>query len=162
MTERSPNFPTFADLMSAVGAFMFRWSLMEQGLTDAITEARERLGNAPAKVKGSFADRIDLWANLASALPENVTTPDLVDDVRSQALALKGIRNLITHGLCGGNSQPNKGDPHIICIVGGFENPSGVKVRYSSVQLEDFTQGIDACRRSFIRLRNFNHRIVLP
>lgn len=162
MADRSPNFLTFADLMSAVGGFMFHWSLMEQGLTDAITEARELLGNAPAKVKGSFAERIDLWANLARALPENVTTPSFVDDVRAQAMNLKDIRNLITHGMCGGDSQPNKGDPHIICIVGGFENPSGVKVRYSFAQLEDFTQGIDACRRSFIRLRNFNYRIALP
>ena len=162
MTEQYPKFLTFADLMSAVGGFMFHWSMLEQGLTDAIEEARERLGKAPAKIKGSFAERIDLWTDLANALPENYATHILVDDVRSQAMALKGIRKLITHGLCGGNSQPKKGEAHIICAVGGFENPSGEKVKYSLVQLEDFTQGIDACRRSFIRLRNFNHRITPP
>lgn len=135
---------------------------MEQGLTDAITEARERLGNASAKVKGSFAERIALWAGLVKALPENGDAQDIVDDVREQAMALKDIRNLITHGLCGGNSQPEKGEAHIICAVGGFENPSGETVQYSLAQVEDFIQGIDACRRSFVRLRNFNYRITPP
>lgn len=162
MTERSPNFLTFADLMSAVGAFLFHWSLMEQGLTDAITEAHKRLGKTSVKIKGSFAERIDLWANLIKALPENGDTQDIVDNVREQAMALKNIRNLITHGLCGGNSQPEKGEAHIICAVGGFENPSGETVQYSLAQVEDFTQGIDACRRSLVRLRNFNYRITPP
>jgi hypothetical protein len=162
MTEQSPKFLSFADLMSAVGAFMFHWSLMEQALTDSIIEVREQLGMAPAKIKGSFSERIALWADLVKDLPENVEAHSLVDDVRSQAVALKRIRNLITHGLCGGNSQPEKRDAHIICAVGGFDDPSGEKVRYSLAQLEDFTQGIDACRRSFIRLRNFNYRFSSP
>ena len=162
MTEQNWKFLTFADLMSSVGAFMFHWSLMEQGLTDAITEGRERLGQAPSRVKGSFSERIDLWADLARAIKENEPTLSLVEEVRSQAISLKDVRNLITHGLCGGNSQPDKGEAHIICAVGGFENPSGDKVKYTLAQLEDFTQGIDACRRSFIRLRNFNYRITQP
>lgn len=162
MADPIPKFLSFADLMSSVGAFMFHWSMMEQGLTDAITEGRGRLGNTSAKVKGSFAVRIDLWADLAKALPDNDAAHSLIDNVQSQAMALKGIRNLITHGLCGGNSQPEKGEAHIVCAVGGFDNPSGKTIKYTLAQLEDFTQGIDACRRSFIRLRNFNHRITTP
>ncbi len=162
MTEQNSKFLSFADLMSSVGAFMFHWSLMEQGLTDAIAEARELLGQPARRIKGSFSERIDLWASLARAIPENEPTLSLVEDIRSQAISLKYVRNLITHGLCGGNSQPDKGKAYIICAVGGFENPTGVKVKYNLAQLEDFTQGIDACRRSFIRLRNFNHWINQP
>ena len=162
MTEQRAKFSSFADLMTAVGGFMFHWSFMEQGLTDAIIEGRERLGRAPVKIRGAFAERLDSWADLAKALPENEAIQHFVDDVHSQAISLKYVRNLITHGLCGGKSQPDKGEAHILCAVGGFENPSGVKVKYSLAQLEDFAQGIDACRRAFIRLRNFNHRITPP
>ena len=162
MTEQNSKFLSFADLMSSVGAFIFHWSLMEQGLTDAITEARERLGQTHSRIKGSFSERIGLWADFARAIPENEPTLSLVEEVRTQAVSLKDFRNLITHGLCGGDSQPDKGEAHIICAVGGFENPSGEKVKYTLAQIEDFTQGIDACRRSFIRLRNFNYRITQP
>ena len=57
MTETGSKFLSFADLMSAIVAFMFRWSRMEQALTDAITEARERLEKPHSKIKGSFAER---------------------------------------------------------------------------------------------------------
>lgn len=161
MNEDPPPFLTFADLMSSVGEFIFWWSLMELGLTKSIEESRERLGIEPSKVQGAFADRITKWATLAKALPENHEWEKLVDEIVAQAVSLKNHRNLIVHGLRGGNSLPNNGEAHITCVVGGFENPSGKTVKYTISQLKDFTQGTDACRRAYVSLRNFNHRIAL-
>lgn len=160
MNEDPPPFLTFADLMSSVGEFIFWWSLMELGLTKSIEESRDRLGIAPAKVQGAFADRITKWATLAKDLPENRERGGLVDEIAAQALSLKNHRNLIVHGLRGGNSLPKKGEGHIICVIGGFENPSGKTVHYTISRLKDFTKGTDACRRGYISLRNFNHRIA--
>lgn len=160
MNEEPPPFLTFADLMSSVGEFIFWWSLMELGLTKSIEESRERLGISPAKVQGPFADRINKWATLVKALPENHDRGELVDEITAQALKLKNHRNLIVHGLRGGNSLPDDGEGHIICVVGGVENPSGKTVQYTISQLKDFTQGTDACRRAYNSLRNFNHRIA--
>ena len=74
-----------------------------------------RLGQVPSKIKGSFSERIDLWAELARAIPENELTLSLVEEVRSQAILLKDVRNLITHGLCGGNSQPDEDNARRLC-----------------------------------------------
>ncbi len=160
--DPNPPFLSFADLMSSVGSFMFHWSMLEQGLTDAINEARTRQQLEPIKVRGAFALRLEMWRKLAKSLPENGEHSGTLEEVCAQALALKDIRNLITHGLCGGNSQPDKGEPHIRCVVGGFEDPSGRVVQYTMHQLEIFTQGTDACRRAFLDLRNFNYRAMLP
>ena len=54
------------------------------GLTDAITEAREQLGQAPSRIKGSFSEQIDLWPTLAKAIPEN----ELTDISRTCGLVL--------------------------------------------------------------------------
>ena len=43
MTETGSKFLSFADLMSAIGAFMFRWSSMEQALSSSLDGAREAL-----------------------------------------------------------------------------------------------------------------------
>lgn len=160
MNEDPPPFLTFADLMSSVGEFVFWWSLMELGLTKSIEDARKRLGMTSAKVQGPFAERIGKWSKLAKALPENRNSCALVDEICTQALILKGHRNLIVHGLHGGDSQPENGEAHIICVVGGFENPTGKTVHYTIAKMKDLTQGIDACRRAFSSLHNFNHRIA--
>ena len=88
MTEQSVKFLSLSDLMSAVGSFLFRWSLMAQGLTDATTDGRERLNKAPVKTRGPFAERLDIWAELTKALPENEAIHHLVEDVHSQAISL--------------------------------------------------------------------------
>jgi hypothetical protein len=108
------------------------------------------------------SERLDIWFELVSQLPENEGKVELANDVRAQALVLKDVRNLIVHSLQVGSSMPKKGSAYIRCAVGGYDNPSGETARYTIDQLEDFTQGIDACRRALRRLDNFNYRIGSP
>ncbi len=162
MSEEPRPFSTYADMMSKVGRFMFYWSLLEQQLKNSIEDARARLQLKPVKVTGTLLKRLDVWEELAAQLPENVDKAAIASEVRLQTLALKHIRNQIVHGLCGGSSDPEDGEAHILCIEGGHENPTGKTIAYTLSQLEDFTQGIDACRRAFMSLRNFNYQITPP
>lgn len=154
-----PPFVTFADLMAKVGYFLFHWSLMEQQLTTSILTARERSGFEPGAVRGTVAERLNIWFELTSRAHENCNEIDIANAVREQALALRGIRNLIVHGLQAGDSMPDDGSPYIRCAVGGYEQPTGETVRYTMDDLEHFTQGIDACRRALGNLQYFNYRI---
>lgn len=162
MEAQSKPFLSFADLMATVGSFIFYWSLLEQELTEGIRQTRDRIGRPPSNIRGSVNERLDIWLELISQLPENQNKDVLASDVRDQTLALKDVRNLIVHGLQAGSSMPTKGTAFIRCAVGGYDNPSGEIVSYTIEQLKDFTQAIDACRRAFIRLDSFNYRIGLP
>lgn len=119
MSEEPRPFSTYADMMSKVGRFMFYWSLLEQQLKNSIEDARARLQLKPVKVKGTLVKRLDVWEELAVQLPENVDKAAIASEVRLQTLALKHIRNQIVHGLCGGSSDPDDGEAHIMCIEGG-------------------------------------------
>jgi hypothetical protein len=154
-----PPFVTFSDLMAKVGYFLFHWSLMEQQLTTSILTARERSGFEPSAVRGSVAERLNIWFELTSQALENRDKIDVATAVREQALALRGVRNLIVHGLQAGDSMPDDGLPYIRCAVGGYEQPTGETVCFTMDDLEHFTQGIDACRRAFDNLQSFNYRI---
>lgn len=145
--------------MAKVGYFLFYWSLLEQSLTSSIETARVRLSLAPLTVRGTLAERLDSWLELTMRLPENAEQSETATAIRDQALALKRIRNLIVHGLQAGDSDPDDGIGYIRCAVGGYAQPTGDTVRYTMSELEHYTQGIDACRRAFGSLRNFNYRI---
>lgn len=157
--REQPPFVSFADLMAKVGYFLFHWSLMEQGLTASVLDVRNRAGLAPFPVRGSVAERLDVWFDLTSKLPENGENADIANAVREQALALRSVRNMIVHGLQAGDSMPDDGAPYIRCAVGGYEQPTGETVRYTMDDLERFTQGIDSCRRALGNLQHFNYRI---
>jgi hypothetical protein len=162
MHEQNPEFKTFADLMAKVGSFMLYWSSLEQQLTAAITECRTSLGLETSVVKGTVAQRIDVWFELVVQLPDKREHRGIVAEVRDQVLVLKDIRNLIVHGLAGGNSLPDDGEGYICCAVGGYEDSAGEIAKYTFSQLEDFAQGADACRRALIDLSYFNYRISPP
>lgn len=153
---------TFNELMSKVGMFLYRWSTLEQQLNEGVVDARKRLQHNSYKVKGTFAERLDQWLKLAVELPENSDLQDLAVEVHDQAMALKDIRNLIVHGLQGGNSYPPTGEGHIRCAIGGYDNPTGDVVKYTFSQLDDFVEGAEACGRAFIRLQLFNYRVTMP
>jgi hypothetical protein len=148
-----------ADLMARVGAFLFCWAGLEQQLTSSIGEARAALDRPPSPVKGRLCERLDLWLELASALPENEGRLAVAQAVRAQALKLRKVRNLIVHGLQAGVGAPKHGAAGIRCAAGGYGAPDEGSVFYSVDELKDFTKGIDACRRAFRNLAHFNYRI---
>ena len=152
-------FITFADLMAKVGYLLFHWSTLEQGLSEAIMEARTTLGRPATRVNGAFSDRLETWCALASALPENADNTAVVAQIQKQAQRLRTIRNTIVHGLMSGRSLPDGGAAYIVCTVGGYDNPTGETVDYSIDDLEHFAQAADACRRGFRHLNAFNYRL---
>lgn len=155
-------FVTFRDVMARVGEFMFHWSLLEQGLTNSIQEMRESRGFAKEKVDGTLPKRLEIWNRLASDLPQHSGQQATAQKLMVQVLRLKKVRNLIVHGLCAGVSMGEEGEPYICCAVGGFVEPTGATVNYTFNDLEHFAQGIDACRRGFKSLSNFNYFVDDP
>ncbi len=158
-TSEQPPFITFADMMSKVGSFMFYWSSLELQLSTGIKKARCALKQSDKDVCRSFKDRLELWISLTCQFPDNADKINIVKEVSDQTLTLRKIRNHIVHGLQGGNSMPDRGLAYITCSVNGYESPSEETISYTINQLEDFTQGIDACRRAFVNLSHFNYRI---
>jgi hypothetical protein len=157
-SEQLP-FVTFADLMAKVAYFLFPWSLLEQGLTSSIETARARLSLTPLTFLGTLSERLDSWLELTMRLPENAEQRETAVAVRDQAPALKRVRNLIVHGLQAGDSDPDDGPGYIRCSVGGYAQSTGETVCYTIQELEHYTHGMDACRRGFGSLRNFNYTI---
>ena len=144
---------SLSDLMSKVGALVFHWSWLEQGLTDALRE------HDPARAAGTFKERLAAWYELTA--PPSATTErrELALAVRDQAIELRRVRNHVVHGLQSAGASPEKGPPTIRCLIGGYDDPTAGKVTYTIDELEHFAQAIDACRRGFIRVENFNYRL---
>ena len=161
----APRRYVLADVWAKVGRLLFYWSSLELALTEAILCARKRLNLPNVASTGAISTRLDAWHELAVELPENRARADIAGKIRAQANELRNIRNLIVHGLRGGSAHPEKGTPRITCAVGGYDKPTGEEVEYTIDDLEHFTQGIDACARSFMHLEAFNYPIdfsVLP
>lgn len=158
--SNQPASPTGTELMAKVGSFVLYWSSFEVALTEAVREARVRLHLDPAEIRGGLKERLNVWAALATQLPENAGQSDIAAKVCRQALQLRDARNLIIHGLVGFKAHPELGAAvHIRCAVGGFEVLNGKVVAYAMTDLEDFTQGVDACRRALKSLNYFNYTI---
>lgn len=151
---------TFTDLMSKVGYVLFYWSSFELELTKAIVSARKRLKLEPDVVPNGLNDRLAHWIELASRLPEYAADVQTANDLRDQAIALRDVRNLIVHGLVGGNAQPRDGEAaYIRCAIGGIQASSSASKTFGMADLEHFIQGMDACRRGLIQPTNFNYRV---
>lgn len=73
MRLTSPPAVALDQLMAEVGKFVFCWSACEQGLAGAIQDARRCLSHEPARVTGSFADRLDVWRTLCSTCRKTAT-----------------------------------------------------------------------------------------
>lgn len=152
--------PLLSALMAKTGYFLLYWSMFEQTLGDTIVRARAQLGEPAHRVRGGLNERLNIWADLAERLPEGMARPDAVRELCAQALELREIRNLIAHGLNGGDAMPTDGTSgYIQCVVGGFEAPTGEVVRYSLGDLENFIQAADACRRGCEDISRFNYRL---
>lgn len=159
MQSPAPHL-TFSDLMAKTGYFVLYWSMFERALSEATIRARDRLGEQPSPVRGGLKERLQTWADLANRLPELAKRSDTIQELCTQALQLRDIRNLIIHGLDGGSSMPESGEQgYIRCVVGGFEAPTGEIVRYTTQDIEHFLQGADACRRGCLDIACFNYRI---
>jgi hypothetical protein len=151
---------TFSELMSRTGYFLLHWSMFERALGEAIVDARQRLGVAGGPIHGGLKDRLGIWADLTEALSKNAGSADIVREICAQALQLRDVRNLIVHGLDGGNALPTRAEPaHIRCVVGGIESPTSEIVKYTAHDMEHFIQGADACRRGCRDVRHFNYRL---
>ncbi|WP_430414040.1 hypothetical protein [Parasphingorhabdus sp.] len=162
MDNESQPLITFSHMMSKVGSFLFYWSWLEQALTDSIVEMRVSLGDEPKAVKGELAKRLTVWTELLERTGSTEEQVGVSKTVVAQILAIKDVRNVIVHGLRAGDANSDTGAAFIECAIGGYENPTGSRVQYSMDDLENLTQGIDACRRAFIDLSYFNYVIDLP
>lgn len=142
----------FKDLMAAVGYFMLCWSRLEQNLNDDIGRLKTEIGEGGGRVRGSLLERLAKWQGLVgrtySAPHIHLVAEQLVGEVK----VLRGHRNLIVHGLLGGDARPRDGAPHISCAEGGYSNPTGQVRLYTLTQLEDLTQSVDRCGLGFNRL----------
>ena len=159
MDDADKPFVTYSDLMAKVGKLLFYWSILEQGLTESITQARAATGQKPGRVCGTFVERIDTWSQLVTHQPGNENGAGVVAEIREQAVCLREIRNLIVHGMMAGNSMPDGRAAYIVCAVGGYDNPTGQTIKYSIDELEHFAQAADSCRRGFMSLDAFNYRL---
>lgn len=151
----------FGAPMRKVGNFLFHWSLLEQQLSSAIGDANRQLGQADCSVRGSLSERLLLWYELISQMPDNESRLPIAQEVRAQALALRDVRNLIVHGFQASSAMSESSPAHIRCATGGYEIPHSDIVSITLRDLDHFTECIDACRRAFINLNGFNYRLHL-
>ena len=152
-------FVSFADVMAKVGYFLFYWSKLEQALTEGISESKAALGQPVERVCGTFAERVNSWSALAVGLPQNSDKAQIITQIREQSMSLRAVRNNIVHGLLAGNSMPSDTLAYVVCIIGGYDNPTGESVRYSIDDLQHLTEAVDACRRGFRHVDAFNYRL---
>ena len=146
---------SFKDLMSLVGEFLFRWSAMEHSLSLAILAAENENADL-SKVRGTLKERLGRWRSL------NLDGNDdrLIGDIVAQVEELRDIRNLIVHGLAGGNSAPDDGSqPHIRCLVGGWQEPTGELQKITTSELKHYIEAVDACWRGLANPHAFNYRL---
>lgn len=90
--------------MSQVGSFLFYWSWLEQRFLKSIVETREALGDQPKPVKVELKKRLDIWSTLLERTGIVDNQLYIANAFVEQALAIKAIRNIILHGLWGGDT----------------------------------------------------------
>lgn len=150
----------FSNLMEKLGNFLFHWSRFELALSETITARRKQLKHPNADIRGGLGERLDLWIALDTELRRYAPRTRQLEEIRDQALALREERNLIVHGLRGGDATPDDGArAYLCCVVGGFEDPTGEVRKYTIAELEHLIQAIDACRRGILSPDSFNYRI---
>jgi hypothetical protein len=135
--------------MAQVGYFMLCWSRLEQALNNEICQLRTELGKGAGTVQGSLQERLDEWTGLVGRFQADTHTHLVAEQLADEVKLLRGHRNLIVHGLLGGNARPNEGAPHISCAEGGYSKPTGEVRLYSLTYLEELTQSVDRCRIGF-------------
>ena len=145
----------FKDLMSLVGQFLFRWSAMEQELTRSILSAEGQTLDL-SFVKGTLSERLRRWEGLQVGEEDR----RLAREVTTQIEKLRTVRNLIVHGLAGGHSRPDDGTmPHIKCMEGRWQNPTGDMREITAGELEHYIEAADACWRGLMHPNNFTYRL---
>lgn len=142
----------FKDLMAAVGHFMLCWSWLEQSLNEDIGRLKTELGEGGGQVRGNLRERLAEWQDLVGRARTAPHIHVVAAQLASEVKVLRGHRNLIVHGLLGGDARPRTGAPHISCAEGGYSNPTGQVRFYTLIRLEELTQSADRCRLGFDRL----------
>lgn len=145
----------FRDLMALVGEFLFRWSAMELALSEAILAAEGSPGHLE-QVKGPLVGRLERWRalHIAEHGEENL------DAIIAQVEQLRQFRNMMVHGLMGGNAAPADGSPpHVRCVEGGWQEPTGRIVTITAEELHHHIEAADACWRAMTHPHAFNYRL---
>lgn len=142
----------FKDLMAAIGHFMLCWSWLEQSLNEDIGRLKTELGEGGGQVRGNLPERLAEWQGLVGRARTASHIHLAAEQLASEVDVLRGHRNLIVHGLLGGDARPKAGAPHISCVEGGHSNPTGQVRLYTLTLLEELTQSVDRCRLGFGRL----------
>jgi len=154
---------TPSDLMAKIGLFLYLWSGFELSLTETIWKLRLALKHEQEDVVGGLNQRLELLISLDAQLYKFAleTRAQQFQDVRTQALALREIRNLIVHGLVGAYAQPPNNRPaYIACRIGGFEAPTKRIKTFDMADLDRFIQATDACRVALVNPENLIHRLL--
>lgn len=117
----------FKDLTAAVGEVMLRWGYLEDEMLTKLAKS----GNAPLP----RAAPIQQWRIASARSASDVS--GWTDEIECAAQ----IRNMLAHGLVGGNSQPADGDPAVIC-----RDMEGQHHSISYAALKATAQNIDLLR----------------
>ena len=102
----------FSDLMAAVGEVLLRWGYLELEMLKKLEASRE----LPSGRTGPLQQ----W-RVASARSSSAASAWTAEIERAGQ-----IRNLLAHGLVGGNARPEAGDPHVVCrdLYGSYHHIS--------------------------------------
>lgn len=159
MTATAPI--TLSDLMAKTGYFLSYWSLFEIALGKAIADGQVPQNDHHHKMPGGLKERLRLWVKLVRRSEQAEAHIGIAQAMRTDALRLRDIRNVIVHGLALGDAHPKSGAPgHIRCVEGGYQKPSGKFVLYTMDDLEHFVQSADALRRGCaLGPAKFNYRL---
>lgn len=145
----------YKDLMTLLGQFIDLWSKIELELSEVILEAEHEDPEDWAKVSGTLEERLARW-RAAIRYPDQAR----LDLIIEQLQGLREIRNLVVHGCSGGHSAPHDGsDPHIRCIVGGWQRPGGEMRLITVSELEHYIEVADACWRAVRHPHALNHTL---
>src|SRR5690606_722262 len=117
MTDLDPDTaPMFRDLMASVGYFIFYWGQLEVALDSEIARMQKTLEERVDGLNAvDMTRRIAEWRRLIR-LSESDTNLHLASDqVGSEIAELRIHRNVIAHGLRGGDAGSWSNEGHIVC-----------------------------------------------
>lgn len=147
---------SYKDLMTRFGYFLDYWSRIELAISEVILEAENKSRSDWPKVSGTLDQRLQRWRAAMQRYPDQ----ERLDEIVQQVQGLCKIRNLLVHGCAGGNSAPSDGgEPHIRCVVGGWQKPSGEVRRITLIELDHYIDVADACFRAVHHPHALNHTL---
>jgi len=140
----------FDELLTCIGALLYRWHGLEAVLVEEIRRLRKEGGDTGknlVRVRGSLSERLAEWGALLGLRNRgNRQFAQTVAELSTQIERLRRTRDLVARNFAGATDGGDSGEPALFCGDNDLSPPTSEPRRITLTELRDILGQIDTCR----------------